>query len=172
MADVANVLVLGALVGVSAFVYGSLPAEIPVHFGADGAPDRFSSTSWLSWMMLPLIAVFMTALFYGITRLMRHMPDQLNVPDPKLYRSLSDADKQRVVAFQTPFLIEILLGINVMFAALQLGSYQVAMGVRQALPWFSWVVIAGFMVLTVVVCVRAHRQTRTLIQTLSAPDAP
>ena len=170
--DLINVLVLAALVGGSAFLFGSLPEEIPVHFGANGRPDRFASTSWLSWMLLPLLAVFITALFYGIARLMVRIPDQLNVPDPKQYRALSPAAKQRVVAFQRPFMIEIVLGVNLMFGALQWSSYQVAIGAHPALPWYSWAVLAGFMAFTIFVTVRAHRQTRTLIRTLSASETP
>lgn len=170
-AELANLLVLAVFVGASAFAYGFLPDEIPVHFGASGAPDRFASTSWLSWMVLPLLAVVMTAFFYGIARLIVRIPDQLTVPDPKLYRSLSPDDQQQVVALQRPLMMEILLGVNIMFAALQWGSYQVAMGAREALPWYSWAVMTGFMVFTIIVCVKAHRRSRSLIRSLAVSDA-
>ncbi|NNE69183.1 MAG: DUF1648 domain-containing protein [Rhodothermales bacterium] len=162
-----NLLVLSLLVGLSVLVFDGLPQEIPVHFGADGTPDRFASTSWLSWMLLPLMAVALSVMMEGISRLLPRMPEQLNVPDQKAYKALSLTDKLEVIARQQDFLSEITLSMNVMFAAIQIGSYQVAMGSAESLPWYSLASIAGFMIYTIIVAVRAFRDSQALINRLS-----
>ncbi|MFT4605325.1 MAG: putative membrane protein [Rhodothermales bacterium] len=167
-----TVLILAALVGISAFVFSNLPAEIPVHFGPGGAPDGFAATSWLSWMMLPLLAVAMSILLYGIGRLLARIPDQLNMPDPKLYLALPMAAKLQVVVLQQRILAEITVGLSLMFVALQLGSYQVALGVRPALPWYSMAAIVGFVIFTIVVSVRGMKQSGALVRALTVSEGP
>jgi len=62
------------LVGIPAYYYGSLPDEIPVHFGADGEADGFGSKQSI-WMM-PGIGVLM---FGGLWALSK-VPHVYNYP--------------------------------------------------------------------------------------------
>ncbi|HSJ32502.1 MAG TPA: DUF1648 domain-containing protein [Longimicrobiales bacterium] len=48
-------VLLVATVGLSVYVYPELPERIPLHFRADGTPDRWGDRSWLTWLLLPLI---------------------------------------------------------------------------------------------------------------------
>lgn len=163
-----NLLLLSLLIGLSILVYDSLPQEIPVHYGADGTPDRFTSTSWLSWMVLPLIALALTCLMEFISRILPRVPDQLNVPQQKKYQALPLADKLIVISGQQDLLAQITLGMNVMFVALQYGAYQVSMGLEDTLPWWAVGCILGFVVFTMVVAIRAIQQRSTLINALTA----
>ena len=166
--DAVNYLILALMIGGSVFVYGNLPERIPIHYGIDGTPDRFAGTSWLSWMLLPGLAVLLTAMMYGIGRLLYRWPDQLNTPHQKAYRALPPEAKRVVIADQEQMLAIVTLGMNVMFAVLQYRGYLTATGQAEGLGWISWGAIVGFTVATLALCIRAVAKTGDLIKRLSA----
>ena len=60
-------LALG-LVAWAVWLWPAVPARVPLHFGADGTPDRWGERSLLVWLVLPALGVALAALFDGVAR--------------------------------------------------------------------------------------------------------
>ncbi|MBO6574973.1 MAG: DUF1648 domain-containing protein [Rhodothermales bacterium] len=162
-----NLLLLALLVGGSVFVFDTLPERVPIHYGIDGTPDRWTERSWFAWMLIPGLAVLLTGMMYGLARFMRRHPDHINTPDPKRYQQLSAEQKQTVVDQQMGMMWGITLAMNLMFVAIQWGGYQASIGVQDGLPLWSMLSIAAFVVVTMVLALRALTTSNKLIKTLS-----
>ena len=72
--SIANAITLASLVW--GFAYGAytalhLPARVAVHFGVDGAPDRFGSAleGGFGLLLMPTVALLLNALFVYLPRL-------------------------------------------------------------------------------------------------------
>lgn len=85
----------------AAAVWPRLPERIPVHFGADGTPDRFADRSAGSWCELPAVVTGLAAFFLGIERLVLHLarrrPGWLNVPRKRDFLALPEEARVRAV---------------------------------------------------------------------------
>ena len=103
-AHIVNVLLLSTLVGGSILVFDSLPERMPRHAGLTGYIDAYWETTWLTWMLVPCIVTFLTAMLYGIAWLAGKTPDSINTPNQKAYDSLHDEDKLQVIAVSQRFL--------------------------------------------------------------------
>jgi uncharacterized membrane protein len=140
---------VAAALGVMAFAlfnYGDLPARIPTHFNASGAPDRWSERSLVQILILPLMALGFGA-FLG---LFSHWTAHAK-------RSLRHADGGVSVLAQDRFRLAIsrmLCATNVLVVSLlTLLSYsqiQVARGLRRDLtPWVGGIGAIGIPVVLV-----------------------
>ncbi|MBN2497668.1 MAG: DUF1648 domain-containing protein [Deltaproteobacteria bacterium] len=90
-AHLANAIAIAALFAFGLATYDGLPARIPAHFDASGAPDRWVDKSLLSWLALPLVALGLSALIYGAARIFdwaRKHPRFLNLPDKERFLAL------------------------------------------------------------------------------------
>lgn len=123
-----NVLLLIALVGGSVAVYADLPDRIPVHFGSDGAPDRWADTSWGSWFGLPLTAVVVNVIIYGISSLWERNPRFINFPDKSRLMKLPRERRQVVLVKAKSGVRELALVLTLVFFAVQWGIYRTALG--------------------------------------------
>lgn len=67
---VASALVVATLAAAAVVVAASLPADValPVHWGLDGAPDRYSD-KWTALLLPPVLAAAVSALFYVLPAL-------------------------------------------------------------------------------------------------------
>jgi len=83
IAHLANIAILVTLWMFALRVYDALPGTIPIHFGADGAPNAWASKSLGVWLLVPISALVMTGLLYLSSLLMalaRERPNVVNLP--------------------------------------------------------------------------------------------
>lgn len=121
-----NGLLLSALVGGSLFVYQELPERVPLHFGADGTPDRWADSTLLSWMTLPMIGLATAALMIGIGIMLPRNPKWINMPDKDRLLRLPDYLQQWVIEGVSVTLHTMTLVTLTMFAVIQYGSWLTA----------------------------------------------
>ncbi len=74
-----RLLLVGLVLG-SLLAWPGLPAELPVHFGLDGRPDRWAERSLFAWFALPMVGLLTAALFGWIRKRAPDHPEMLNVP--------------------------------------------------------------------------------------------
>jgi uncharacterized membrane protein len=108
--DAAALLIWLLPVAYIAYIYSSLPASVPVHFGVEGKPDRYGSK--VEFIGSQAILMGASALVY---LLMKYLP----AIDPKKYVKYGEATFQKlafgIVVFFT------LLDIAIAFAAVNSG---------------------------------------------------
>lgn len=167
-----NLALLATLVLASLATFGDLPARIPVHFGLDGTPDRWADRSLGRWMVLPLVAAGSGALVYACVWLVGRFPNTMNVPDAARYRALTPAARGEVVSSVQRFLLGLTAVLQGLFLALQAGTWQVATGAADRLPWFvlasMGILIVGSPIGAVVFIVRIS----SLVRRLHAAENP
>jgi uncharacterized membrane protein len=103
LAHALNGLLLLVMCAVAAGTYDRLPETIPMHFGADGMPDSVTEKTYLNWMILPLVALGMTALIYLsalFVPLVRRRPHLVNLPGRARERFLRLTPAQREPVLQ------------------------------------------------------------------------
>ncbi|HET7275169.1 MAG TPA: DUF1648 domain-containing protein [Longimicrobiaceae bacterium] len=122
-----GLLVIALLIG-SFAAWPHLPANIPVHFGLSGQPDRVVDTSILSWFGLPLVAVATTALTYTVAQWLPSHPNLVNLPDKQQFLALSSARKLPVIARVQDMLYGVSALVLVLFGSIQVMIYRVALG--------------------------------------------
>ena len=119
-------LLLLATLGLSIYVYPELPQRIPLHFGADGSPDRWGERSWATWLLLPCIGAATIGLLYVIARFLPGRPHLLNIPDKKKLLELPAPLQARVMAAAVDMMHYTAFALAVMFAFLQYGAWESA----------------------------------------------
>jgi uncharacterized membrane protein len=102
-----------ALVSWTASAYGSLPPSMPAHFGAGGV-DRWAETSFWSWFGIPLMAVGLPAVNYGIALAFATRPEYMNIPRKDRLLALPADRRARVMRWwwrlmQVIALVEVLI---------------------------------------------------------------
>ncbi|HSK20796.1 MAG TPA: DUF1648 domain-containing protein [Longimicrobiales bacterium] len=116
-------VVLVATLGLSLYVYPELPERIPLHFAADGTPDRWGARSLLKWLLLPLIGAATIGLLYGVAWFLPGRPHLLNMPDKKKLLELPRPLQDRVLAAAVAMMYYTALALAVMFASIQYGAW-------------------------------------------------
>lgn len=86
------VLLALAPFGILALVWKDFPAQIPMHFGIDGAPDRYSSNK-MELLLLPCLNVFLFVLLAVLPT--------LDPKKPKMSESTLQSLKIGMLAFMT-----------------------------------------------------------------------
>ncbi|HEY8469249.1 MAG TPA: DUF1648 domain-containing protein [Longimicrobiales bacterium] len=123
-----NLLLLAALLGGSAAAWPHLPPRIPAHFDFSGTPDRWVETTWLSWFMLPLIAIGLNALLYGAAALSTRDPRRINMPGKDRLLALPAERQQPVMATIREGLEALAAPVTLSFCLIQLAVYRTATG--------------------------------------------
>ena len=92
-------LALG-LAAVAVWLWPDVPARVPVHFGADGQPDRWADRSVWSWFGLPLVALATVAGLDVLTRWSLSKPGApgFNLPNKDAILALPPARRAPVLA--------------------------------------------------------------------------
>jgi uncharacterized membrane protein len=119
-------VLLVATVGLSVYVYPELPERIPLHFRADGTPDRWGDRSWLTWLLLPLIGAATIGLLYAVAWFLPGRPHLLNIPDKKKLLELPRPLQDRVLSAAADMMYYTALALAVMFASIQYGAWESA----------------------------------------------
>jgi uncharacterized membrane protein len=120
-------LLLSLLLG-SALLWPQLPESIPLHFGADGQPTRWGRPSLLNWFGMPLIALALTALNYGLARWMVKRPSLINLPNKQQFLALPPERQAPVVERMRHMLYGLTAPLLVIFLLVQLAIYRTAHG--------------------------------------------
>ncbi len=117
-----------ALVFFSVATYSSLPAAIPQHLNTAGEVTRTAATTWVSWMLLPLVAVAIQGLMTGLTLLLPKRPDLFNFPEkerflklPLEYRGDVIPRMQQTMDALGALTVLVLFGVQVMLWRVALG---------------------------------------------------
>jgi uncharacterized membrane protein len=132
--------------GAAAAVWPALPDRIPVHFGAAGAPDRWTDTSMTSWFLLPVVAAGLTLLVRGVGRLAAAHPALWNVPHKDRFLRMSPEERAPVVETVDAFLAVVTILVIVLFGEIQVETYLTALGRGGGLTGWFWAAFALVMV--------------------------
>lgn len=121
-------MLLAATVGLSLYVYPDLPERIPLHFAADGTPDRWGEKSLLTWLLLPLIGAATIGVLYAVAWFLPGRPHLLNMPDRKKLLEMPRPLQDRVLAAAVDMMYytALALALAVMFASIQYGAWESA----------------------------------------------
>jgi uncharacterized membrane protein len=123
-----NALLAAGLIGFSLWAWPELPDRIPVHFDASGEPTRWAETTFWNWYLLPLMALAMVALNYGLALVMPRYPKLVNLPDRRRLLDLPPESRQRVIAPVQEMLYALSVPLLMMFVLIQLAQYSEAHG--------------------------------------------
>lgn len=95
------VLSVATMWATAAYFYADLPARIPTHFDASGAPDAFAPKTLFMWFRLPLAFTVITGIFVAmaatIPTLAARYTRFLNVPDKQKFVNLPLEARIRVL---------------------------------------------------------------------------
>ena len=134
-----------------------LPEKVASHFGADGQPDGWTSST----VLLILYGVLQfggAALMIGLAKLIWILPDSLlNIPNKDYW--LAEERRSQTLQINTNMLIFI-AGLTAMFlAGIFQMIFQANLNNQQALPMaLFWVELAVYLVLVIGVVVNLHRR--------------
>lgn len=125
--------------GLAVAAWPHLPERIPLHFGIEGRPDRWGTTTWWAWFGLPALGTSIgVAMGFLLPRWMvalaRRNSRWLNVPHKRLFMALPVAARERAVLAPVPWLHALVCCWQVLLGYLVFGSARVADGRWSALP--------------------------------------
>jgi uncharacterized membrane protein len=127
-----NALLALGLVGFSAWAWPHLPERIPLHFDASGEPTRWGATSFWTWFTLPLLALAMVGLNYGIAAAMSRFPQMVNLPGRRRLTDLPPERRQRVLVPMRDMVYALSAPLLLVFWLIQIGSFSEARGYGSA----------------------------------------
>ena len=131
-----NAALLSSFCIASLLYFNDLPRQIPMHFDLGGTPDRYADATLLRWLLLPAATTVVALALYGSAWMIGRRPSSLNVLSRAKYDVLTRPDKEQVVAVVQRRLYWLAVGVIVMFVVLQFGTYRVAHGVADDLPFW------------------------------------
>ncbi|MGK7376756.1 DUF1648 domain-containing protein [Planococcus sp. 1R117A] len=132
-------LITAGLIFYTISQYGSLPHQIPVHWGPGGTPDRFTDKTAFSSISLLLVLLMMQALFYFLNQARK-------TSGAKIMASQKQQSRERELASRKYG--SWLLFITTVSATLLLGSFQLSI-IHPELGSALWnmALIIGFLIL-------------------------
>jgi hypothetical protein len=128
----------------AAAVFNRLPAHIPVHFGANGAPDAYASPGLSSWFFMVLVSAVLALVIGAVSlSIFRIPPKWLNLPKKAAFLALPEPDRRAVLGVVAAFTM--LLGATVCLGllAIQLAVALAAFGVVASFPIAAPFAITG-----------------------------
>lgn len=153
----AVILTSGTIWGFS--LWKDLPDRIPVHFGFNGMPDRWTGKGW-ELAILILMPLIMTALLYSLTALSRRYTWMLNVPDKDKLLALPPARQEPFWDTLWEFMAGLAGTISLLFFSIVYSMAQVARGMQAGLSWM-FLAAMGLMFLCIIVyIVRLRRAVK------------
>ncbi len=154
--DLLNAILLGYTTYTVASKYAGLPARIPVHFGIDGAPDRYGDKSEI--FVIVGVMWGLTLLFYAVSlsmpRLARN-PQFLNIPHKEAFLKLPPERQAVFFDLLREFMTGMTAAINLVFFLISGATLRVIEGKASGVPFKD--VGAGLLVLVVLTVVYMPR---------------
>jgi uncharacterized membrane protein len=140
----------------AAVVFDRLPERIPVHFGANGAPDAFASPGLSSWFFIVIVSAAL-ALAIGLVSLaiFRIPPKWINLPKKAAFLMLPEPDRRAVLGVVAAFTM--LLGATVCagLLAIHVAVALAALGAVETFPIAApFVVTSAVFVVLIVMFIR------------------
>lgn len=123
-----NTALAALTVAFSIWVWPRLPERIPVHFGADGQPDRWSEATLVSWFMLPAIGVISWAFVRVAGAWALRRPERMNLPSGGTVADYPPEVRPAVVEHMRGFLALVGFEVLLIFGLIVVGSYWTAIG--------------------------------------------
>ncbi len=121
-------LLLAGLILGSLLAWPHLPAEIPVHFGVDGRPDRWAERNPYSWFALPMVGLLTSVLFGWIRHRAPEHPEMLNIPGKQKLMALPPEQRARVTRQIIKVLSVVELWTLLILVLIQIGEWVTATG--------------------------------------------
>lgn len=143
-AHILNAALILTLITFSLAVYSQLPDRIPWHYVPRGQPDRWMPTTWANWMMVPVVSLLLTCLFYAYALLVplgRKNPKLLSLPWTKALLRLSPGQREPILQFAPVGRRWYAVAMNAFFLYSQWVIYRVARGEQAGLPLVSIVLM-------------------------------
>jgi hypothetical protein len=153
----ASRLLVGVVVAHGVFaaaVFGKLPPRIPIHFGADGAPDAFAAPGLWSWFFIVLVSAVLAFAIGAVSlAIFRVPPKWLNLPKKAAFLALPEADRRAVLGVVAAFTM--LLGATVCLGllAIHVAVALAALGVVGTFPVAAPFAVTGAVVVELIVMI-------------------
>ena len=155
-----NAILLLSITGLGMYYWGRLPDEIPVHFGLDGTPDRWSSRGGETLLIFILpwgMTLFMYLISLTANSVRKH-PQAMNIPNKEKFLALSPAQQAPFFDALKTMFYSTAAALNLLFLLIAYGMMQVAMGVCDKLPvWGIWPGLGLIIIVAVVNTIRLMR---------------
>lgn len=126
--------------------YGQLPDRIPTHFDASGTPDGFMQRSYVSWFLLPLVALISALTIFLTTVWAERNPRLWNVPNKARFLALSPEQQRPLIDTLNTLLSTVSLSTVLFLAALHYDTWRVARGTAPGLSALSMTAFAFLLV--------------------------
>jgi hypothetical protein len=154
-----NAVLLLCVTALGCLSWSRLPARIPIHFQANGTPDRWTQKG--AELFLVFVLPWLTSgLFYGLGvfgNWLEKYPQLLNIPNKEKFLTLPPQSRGPVYAAFTELFVLMAVSTNLLFLGAMCGMLLVALGVEMQLPWWSiWPGLALTMVASLFSTVRMY----------------
>lgn len=136
-------LIAIVMIVLSLMKYEEIPEKFATHFDLQGNPDGWSDKSYGSVLMMPIMQIYMTAIFLFVNIIIAKAKQQINAANAE------KAMQQNIIFRRRWSLFMILMG-NGLVALFSLP--QLAMFYDISVQWSAWVII-GFSALSVIGCI-------------------
>ncbi len=140
--------------------WNRLPAQIPIHFRADGIADRFTrdKTEFLIVFLAPWFLTVMMYVFSAFIPWCRRNPSLVNIPNKTAFLALSPEAQEPFWSVLSGLFYSLAASINLVFLTLISGILQVAAGETKRLPaWSVWPAMVVLVVVTITQTIRMIR---------------
>lgn len=144
-----NAFLLGTLFIFCILVWSKLPDRIPIHFGADGTPDRWVATTVWSWFGIPLFVSLLTIFMAWLSGWIRRRPDLVNIPNKNRFLELPKERQDALLELLSASIHAIMIVVTLMIGGIQYSIYRTAIGAASGTGTLvPIVVIVGTVLLT------------------------
>jgi hypothetical protein len=129
LAHFLNIISIALLFTFSISTFEQLPKKIPMHFNAAGVADSYVQKSWATWLMLPLMALGMTIVFYLSALLIKFAkknPKWLSLPNKEKFLALPPEKQEPIWQLMKNMLYWIALPTNLMIFCIHYSIYQIS----------------------------------------------
>jgi len=161
---VAAALILILDLALTVALFPSMPDPIPVHFGADGTPDRWVAKSWWSALQITVIMATTVAFLAILLGIVRRIPLRLT-PD-------GSTDRGRGAATARLRLVTTVLGVAAVLISLIAGVVTLAMAFPTAAGTLTLAAVLVPVVLVILVVALSVRTRRRAEQSAPRDDSP
>jgi hypothetical protein len=143
----ASRLLVGVVVAHGVFaaaVFDRLPARIPVHFGANGAPDAYASPGLSSWFFMVIVSAILAVAVGAVAlSIFRIPPKWINLPKKAAFLALPEPDRRSVLGIVAAFTMLLAATVCLGLLAIHVAVALAALGVVATFPIAAPFVVTG-----------------------------